>query len=270
MVELCETSIVQRERSVGKLKMPNTGEIHEAGISLRELERGARFQRASGHFSDRSGKRQTKVRRSTLEACATSSSDMIAAMRFLVAMTMMAGMAALFAQSQPAFEVASVKMTPASNAGYSTFSPYGKGRFTVTKVTLELLICLAYGVDDTQIVDAPGWLRSQNYDVDAKGESGVSLSYEEVKPRLRQLLAQRFKLTFHTQTHDVAGYALVVAKGGPKLKPSTSSAQTGGFMLPNRLWNENATMEMLPECWRVRYIVQWSIRRVLRAASTST
>ncbi len=45
--------------------------------------------------------------------------------------------------------------------------------------------------------------------------------------------------------HDVAGYALVVAKGGPKLKPSTSSAQTGGEMQANRIRNENASMEML-------------------------
>ena len=124
-------------------------------------------------------------------------------------------------------------------------SGYGKGRFAVTNVTLEFLICLAYAVDDSQIADAPGWLTSQYYDVDAKPEEGVLLSYEEVRPRLQKLLAQRFKLQTHTQMHDVAGYALVVAKGGPKLKPSTSLAQTGGFMLPNRLWNENATMEML-------------------------
>jgi uncharacterized protein (TIGR03435 family) len=162
----------------------------------------------------------------------------------LLAVTMMAGVAAL-AQSQPAFEVASVKMTPASNAGYSTFSPYGKGRFTVTKVTLQLLICLAFDVDETQIIDAPGWLTSQNYDVDAKPEEGVNLSYEELKPRLQKLLAQRFKLTFHTQMHDVVGYALVVAKGGPKLQPSTVPEPSGANVLPNGLRNPNANMEML-------------------------
>ena len=117
-------------------------------------------------------------------------------------------------------------MIPIASTGHFSMSGYGKGRFAVTNVTLEFLICLAYALDDSQIADAPGWLTSQYYDVDAKPEEGVLLSYEEVRPRLQKLLAQRFKLQTHTQMHDVAGYALVVAKGGLKLKPSTSSAQT--------------------------------------------
>ncbi len=154
-------------------------------------------------------------------------------------------LAAALARAQPAFEVASVRITPASTAGMFSMSPYGKGRFTATNVSLEFLICLAYDVDDSQITNAPAWVTSQLYDVDAKPEEGVSLSYEEVRPRLQRLLAERFKLSLHTQTRDVAGYALIVAKGGPKLKPSTSSEQTGGMILPNGLRNPNATMEML-------------------------
>jgi len=168
---------------------------------------------------------------------------MIAAMR-LVAGMMLAALC-VFAQTQPAFEVASVKITPAADIGYFSMTPYGKGRFKMSNATLELLICIAYGVEDSQIVDAPGWLSSQRYEVDARPEDGVSLSQEEVKPRLQKLLVERFKLATHTQMHEVAGYALVVAKGGPKLKPASSDEKTGGFMTPNRLWNPNADMEML-------------------------
>ena len=40
---------------------------------------------------------------------------------------------------------------------------------------------------------------------------------------LRALLEERFKLTTHRETKESQGYALVVAKGGPKLKPASAS-----------------------------------------------
>ncbi len=39
---------------------------------------------------------------------------------------------------------------------------------------------------------------------------------------LRALLADRFKLAVHRETKEMSIYELVVAKGGPKLKPSTA------------------------------------------------
>jgi uncharacterized protein (TIGR03435 family) len=63
--------------------------------------------------------------------------------------------------------------------------------------------------------------------VNAKAEAGVRLTPEALKPRLRQLLRQRFQLSTHPQTKDVDGYALVIAKGGPKLEKALPDRRAG-------------------------------------------
>jgi uncharacterized protein (TIGR03435 family) len=147
------------------------------------------------------------------------------------------------AEAPPVFEVASARLVP-SGTGLTSIGPYGKGRFTASNVSLEILIAMAFGVSSSQVVGGPGWMGSERYDVTAKPEAEVSLTYEELKPRLQQLLAQRFKLAVHRETKDARGYALVTTKSGPKLKQAASDAQ-GGFILPRGLRNPSATMDLL-------------------------
>lgn len=123
---------------------------------------------------------------------------------------------------QPAFEVASVRVAPADADPQTGFwSRPGIGRFTASHVSLVRLIQLAYGIDDSQIVNKPGWMDTNLYDVDAKPEEGVLLTREELKPRLQKMLQERFRLVAHTETRSGRGYALVVAQDGPHLKPAS-------------------------------------------------
>jgi hypothetical protein len=46
---------------------------------------------------------------------------------------------------------------------------------------------------------------------------------EQLSLMLQNLLADRFKLKFHRETREVPGYALVVAKNGPKLKENKNA-----------------------------------------------
>ena len=119
------------------------------------------------------------------------------------------------------FEVASVKP---SDGGLFAISPYGLNRFSVRNVTLTLLISLAYDVNDADVVAGPASHVSELYEVEAKAEDGVSLSKENLQPRLRALLAERFHLVAHREVKSVAGYRLVVVKGRAKLKPSEAAA----------------------------------------------
>lgn len=115
---------------------------------------------------------------------------------------LMAGLlpsAALGAQAPPAFEVGSVKRIPPGRRGLTDISPYGGGRFTARIASLQFLICLAFGVSEGQLQGGPNWLGWEYNDIDAKPEGGVTLTYEELKPRLQQLLAQRLKLSTHRQ-----------------------------------------------------------------------
>lgn len=85
-------------------------------------------------------------------------------------------------------------------------------------------------MDDSQIVHKPGWLETNLYDVAARPEDGIKLTREELRPRLQQLLQERFHLVIHTETQLSRGYALVAAKGGAHLIP-TKGDHFAGFRI---------------------------------------
>lgn len=116
------------------------------------------------------------------------------------------------------FEVATVRPAPPdADPNNGSWSRPGVGRFQANHVTLALLIQLAYGVDDSQITNKPTWLESNLYDVDARPEDGIQLTRDQLKPRLQDLLHERFGLEIHAVTNFNRGYALVAGKGGPHL-----------------------------------------------------
>jgi len=153
-------------------------------------------------------------------------------------------------EPQPAFEVASVKLSsPGSNPGNGTWSRPGVGRFFSSDVPLTLLIQLAYGIDPSQIANKPGWLDINLYDVDAKPQEGISLSRDELKPRLRNLLRERFHLVAHMETHSGNGYALVVAQSGPRMTPAVAGHFPGERhgVSPARMHGYNWSMPQLAQ-----------------------
>lgn len=126
----------------------------------------------------------------------------------------------LFAQTAPqAFTVASVKPNRSSDDRFMLrFLP--GGGLTATGVTLEMLIMNAYELAGYQIVGAPGWVGTERWDIEAKTD-GVrgTLKRDQLDAMLQRLLEDRFQLRTHRQSKKLPAYALVVAKGGPKLKP---------------------------------------------------
>ena len=141
--------------------------------------------------------------------------------------------AAVLAAALPAFgqafEVASVRKAQSERFA---MSPYGGNQFSITSASLTLLISVAFGVNDTDLIGGPGWRDSERYDVVAKAEDGVALTFDVLQPRLQRLLAERFRLVTHREPRRVPGYALVVARDGPKLKPAGATASAMAAILP--------------------------------------
>jgi uncharacterized protein (TIGR03435 family) len=79
------------------------------------------------------------------------------------------------------------------------------------------LIRTAYEVPYDQISGA-AWLQDDLYDVDARIAKGSTK--DQVKVMLQNLLADRFRLSFHRQSKEFDVYTLSIAKGGSKLKPA--------------------------------------------------
>jgi uncharacterized protein (TIGR03435 family) len=124
---------------------------------------------------------------------------------------------AAFAQSSDtrlAYEAASVKLNT-SGSGHSG-SDGSRGQIVMTNLTLERLIERAYNVKATQ-VSGPTWLGDVRVDIVAKFPPGTKDS--DHPQMLRTLLEDRFKLAVHRDSKELPGYALLVAKGGFKLKP---------------------------------------------------
>jgi uncharacterized protein (TIGR03435 family) len=151
----------------------------------------------------------------------------------------------------PSFEVATIKPTSPADRGESKWSPPGIGRFFASSVSLAFLIQMAYRVDDSQIAGKPDWLESELFDVVAKPEGDITLTRDELRPRLQTLLQQRFQLVAHRETKMIRGYALVVAKGGPKLKatngdhPPGYRVYVGGGRLEGLNWSMQTLAAML-------------------------
>ena len=122
------------------------------------------------------------------------------------------------------FEVASMRMSQPDH-GPTTLSPPGTSTFVVTNAPLKILIQLAYEVDANKIVGKQEWFGTE-YDISVKVEGGAGLTYKQLQAPLQQLLADRLHLVMHRETREVEGYALVAAKGGPKLMASNGGSAT--------------------------------------------
>jgi uncharacterized protein (TIGR03435 family) len=124
-----------------------------------------------------------------------------------------------------AFEVATVKpaapiaLTPQAltsgklRLGMTVVGP----RVDIGYVSLADLIRMAYDVKPYQ-VSGPDWMASARFDITAKLPDGATK--DQVNECLRALLADRFKLTIHHESRERPIYALIVGKGGSRLKPS--------------------------------------------------
>jgi uncharacterized protein (TIGR03435 family) len=136
----------------------------------------------------------------------------------------------VFAQpASPSFEVASVKPSPPISAHGVLFGMIDDpGRFHGSYVTLTDLVAKAYGVEHARISGGPSWVLSDRFDVIATLPTGTPQG--QIPSMLQTLLAERFRLAVRRESRMTRVYALVPAKGGPKLKrfEAESSLSPGG------------------------------------------
>jgi uncharacterized protein (TIGR03435 family) len=134
----------------------------------------------------------------------------------------------VYSQPKPSteFEVASVRPNMADDR-IVTINVGPGGRFTARGYTLVLLLQRAYGVMDWNVTGGPAWIRSDRFDVSAKANVSGNLTEHELQPMLRRLLAERFRLKVHHASEQTRGYALVVARDGPKIKAAADPLPSG-------------------------------------------
>lgn len=120
--------------------------------------------------------------------------------------------------AKPAFEVISIKPFDSDPSRQMwTGMNADPGIVHYTNITLKACIRAAYRVRDFQI-KGPAWIDDARFEITAKLPSGVH--QDQIPEMLQALLSERFKLTISREMKEQSVYALVVAQGGPSLKPA--------------------------------------------------
>ncbi len=112
---------------------------------------------------------------------------------------------------------------PGGNDRGVSYSLPGAVQFTVRNASFSFLMGMAFDARNYQLAGLPKWADTTLYDISAKVEGDKGLSYEQTLPLLQSLLAERLHLKVHHETKMMKGYALVVAKDGPKLQASKAA-----------------------------------------------
>ncbi|HEV8348022.1 MAG TPA: M56 family metallopeptidase [Vicinamibacterales bacterium] len=131
----------------------------------------------------------------------------------------------------PAFAVASVTANTSDDSKSYPWTIGPDGRFAVKNIRLQNVIVAAYRLPIGRLWGAPGWLRVDRFDIEARAEGNPS--NDQILSMVRRLLADRFNLIAHRETREIPIYALVLARSDGALGPRvTPSACTGKAAAP--------------------------------------
>ncbi len=110
------------------------------------------------------------------------------------------------------------------------------GHLRANGVPLKMLLEMAYGVKDSQILDAPAWINEDRFQIEAKADDATAQRMAKATQEERQqimsqmlqaMLADRCQLKLRTGTKELQVYSLGVTKNGPKLKESAPEPPDG-------------------------------------------
>lgn len=128
----------------------------------------------------------------------------------------------LFAQQ---FEVASIKPFDPGQAQVAAGVHVDGAQIRVVGLSLRDYLAFAYKIRATSI-SGPDWMASARFDISATLPAGSTTA--QLPEMLQALLADRFQVKLHKGKKEFPVYALMVGKGGSKMKemPPDSDADT--------------------------------------------
>jgi len=124
------------------------------------------------------------------------------------------------ADAHPSFAVATIKLHDPSSSRQG-FNNSGD-RVTIRNENLANLMQFAYAIHPRQMANLPDWAFHDSYDIEGTTDTPDEPSLRQQQEMLQKLLADRFGLKFHREQREMDAYAVQIAKGGPKLKPTAN------------------------------------------------
>jgi uncharacterized protein (TIGR03435 family) len=120
--------------------------------------------------------------------------------------------------TEPAFEVVSIKANPGERVARAAGAP---DRFAA-EMTLRDLIRFAWELPGFRIAGAPAWAESERFVINAKAPA--ALAPGELLPMVQRMLRDRFALRTHSESRDMEGYELMLARTDRRLGPMLTPA----------------------------------------------
>ncbi len=111
----------------------------------------------------------------------------------------------------------------------------GQRAIQAVNVPFLTLLSDAFALPETQILNAPAWLRTEKFDLEARADPSLDAYMRQLPPAsarlekqkmLQALFADRFQLAARPETRELPLFVLVAAKTGATLLPSKASGTT--------------------------------------------
>jgi uncharacterized protein (TIGR03435 family) len=169
------------------------------------------------------------------------------------------------------FEVASIRPSPRprdviANGGKPRVGTTIRSRRVETGMaTPASLIRQAYRIEAYQLT-GPEWMNTR-FDIVANMPEDATA--EQLPEMLQSLLAERFHLTFHRESHDETVYALIVGKDGAKLKRAAADVGPSDRPFPNGADGHVLMRAIGTDYGGFWTISKWKGRTVFEAAKIS-
>ena len=98
------------------------------------------------------------------------------------------------------------------------------------------MVGIAWGITMQMLQTGPDWIQRGDlrFNLEAKAEDPTRTTEKQLLEMLQALLIERFQMKYHIEPIETAGFALTVAKGGPKLKESKSEDSTVAYGPPGK------------------------------------
>lgn len=150
--------------------------------------------------------------------------------------------AQLLPPRQVEFEVADLKPSPPDRKGPTWFKVLPGGQLDISGVPLQVVVLYAWDIDGghpQRFANLPKWMATARVDIHAKppaemkGSPIMGLGYpdDETRLMLRNLLADRFKIQWHSEDRMVEAFSL--AAGKPKMKKGDASKRANCKVAPS-------------------------------------
>jgi uncharacterized protein (TIGR03435 family) len=151
--------------------------------------------------------------------------------------------ATILAQSEPTFDVASLKRNM-SLSDMGGGGPRPGGRYRLTNMSARSLISVAWNVPTSRVLGGAGWVAVDRFDLDATMKENAT--QDETRAMLRTLLRDRFKLAAHVEQRDLPVYLLMRARPDAPLGPGLERSAFDCNDLAARKQNAAAALAARP------------------------